>query len=135
MGWGKEEREVFLGKEITRLKNYSEEVAYEIDKEVKKIITECYEKAKSILTRYREELDYIANLLLEKETIEGDELNRILKKELKIGEENKRDKEEKEENEENVVEKVQSKIEGLTDSELDGNVSDKLDIGDNSVES
>jgi len=136
ISWGKEEREVFLGKEITRLKNYSEEVAYEIDKEVRRIITECYEKAKSILMKYREELDYIANLLLEKETIEGDELKRILKKELKIGEEKGDVKEEEERRtEEEVVKNVQSNIERLPSEDLKQNLPTDLKIGDDPVES
>lgn len=84
LSWGKEEQEVFLGREITRLKNYSEEVAAEIDKEVKKIVMDCYERAKAILRAHRKELDEIANLLLEKEVIEGKELKKFLNEELNI---------------------------------------------------
>lgn len=88
LAWGKEEQEVFLGREITRMKNYSEEVAAEIDKEVKKIVLDCYERAKTILREHREQLDEIANLLLEKEVIEGEELKKFLRKELDISDEN-----------------------------------------------
>lgn len=88
LAWGREEQEVFLGREITRMKNYSEEVAAEIDKEVKKIVLDCYERAKTILREHREQLDEIANLLLEKEVIEGEELKKFLRKELDISDEN-----------------------------------------------
>jgi cell division protease FtsH len=82
LAWGKEEQEVFLGKEITRLRNYSEEVASKIDEEVKKIVTNCYERAKEIIRKYRKQLDNIVEILLEKETIEGDELRSILSEEF-----------------------------------------------------
>ncbi|KAF2959922.1 ATP-dependent zinc metalloprotease FtsH [Thermotoga sp. 38H-to] len=82
LAWGKEEQEVFLGKEITRLRNYSEEVANKIDEEVKKIVTNCYERAKEIIRKYRKQLDSIVEILLEKETIEGDELRSILSEEF-----------------------------------------------------
>ena len=99
LAWGKEEQEVFLGREITRMKNYSEEVAAEIDREVKKIVLDCYERAKNILREHREQLDEVANLLLEKEVIEGKELKKFLNKELDLVEE------------ENLVEKVPSESE------------------------
>ncbi|ACM22260.1 ATP-dependent zinc metalloprotease FtsH [Thermotoga neapolitana] len=82
LAWGKEEQEVFLGKEITRLRNYSEEVASKIDEEVKKIVTNCYERAKEIIRKYRKQLDNIVEILLEKETIEGEELRKILSEEF-----------------------------------------------------
>ena len=82
LAWGKNEQEVFLGKEITRLKNYSEEVASQIDEEVKRIVSECYERAKEILIKYRKQMEDIVELLLEKETLEGEELRKILEEEL-----------------------------------------------------
>ncbi len=82
LAWGKTEREVFLGKDLTRLRNFSENVASEIDEEVRRIVTKCYEKAKDILVKYRKQLDDISHILLEKETIEGDELRRMLEREL-----------------------------------------------------
>ncbi len=90
LSWGKTEREVFLGKDLTRLRNFSEEVASEIDEEVRKIVTECYERAKEILKTHRSQLDIIAEKLLEKETIEGDELRALLEEELGEVEENER---------------------------------------------
>ncbi len=79
LSWGKTEKEVFLGKDLTRLRNFSEEVASEIDEEIRKIVTECYERAKKILIEHREKMDMVVEKLLEKETIEGDELRELLK--------------------------------------------------------
>ena len=82
LAWGKTEREVFLGKDLTRIRNFSEEVASEIDEEVRKIVTQCYERAKEILQSHRDQMDRIVEVLLEKETIEGDELRKMLEEEL-----------------------------------------------------
>ena len=78
IAWGKEEEEVFLRRELTRMKNYSEEIASEIDSEVKKIVLTSYEKAKRVLSDQRKKLDEAAEFLLQKETISGKELAEIL---------------------------------------------------------
>ncbi len=83
LSWGKTEKEVFLGKDLARIRNFSEEVASEIDEEVKNIVTKCYNRAKEILRNHRHQMDRIVEILLEKETIEGDELREILNSELK----------------------------------------------------
>lgn len=82
IAWGEEEENVFLGKQLSRMKNYSEETASEIDAQVKTIVSQCYDHAQEILLKYRGKMDDIAKILLEKETIEGEELNRLLKGEL-----------------------------------------------------
>jgi len=56
---GKKREEIFLGRDISEDRNYSEEIAYVIDKEVKAIIDECYERSKEILTEHRDLLDKI----------------------------------------------------------------------------
>ncbi len=84
IAWGEEEDEVFLGKQISHMRNYSDETASEIDKQVRLIVEKSYNSAKEILTKYRDKMDEIANFLLEKETIEGDELDRLLKGELNL---------------------------------------------------
>jgi cell division protease FtsH len=84
VSWGEDEGEVFLGKQIARLPNYSEETASKIDYEVKRIIEESYKKAMDILKKYRDKIDDIATILLEKETIEGEELDKLLKGELSL---------------------------------------------------
>ena len=68
-----EDDEVFIGRDLAHTKNYSEKVADMIDVEVKKIIDECYEKAKKILTEQEEILHKCADLLIEKERITREE--------------------------------------------------------------
>ncbi len=76
--FGKTEEEIFLGREMGVRRYYSEETAKEIDDEIKRIIRESETKAENILKNHKKELDETANLLLEKETITGDELDKIL---------------------------------------------------------
>ncbi len=73
MTFGQKEELVFLGKEIGEQRDYGEAVAQEIDEEVRRIVTKAYERAKDVLTRYREQLDRIAQRLIEVETLEADE--------------------------------------------------------------
>jgi len=72
--FGRKEELVFLGREISEQRNYSEKVAEEIDEEVRRIIDRAYHMAKKILTENRAKLDQIARKLIEVETIEGDNL-------------------------------------------------------------
>ena len=76
---GRKAGPIFLGRDIVEDRNYSEAVANEIDKEVRRIVEECYERAKRLLQENRHLLDAIANRLLEKETIDGEELDELLK--------------------------------------------------------
>jgi cell division protease FtsH len=76
---GRKAGPIFLGRDIVEDRNYSETVASEIDKEVRRIVEECYERAKRLLQENRHLLDAIANRLLEKETIDGEELDRLLR--------------------------------------------------------
>ena len=62
------------------MKDYSEETADEIDKEVKEIMEACYKKAKEILSLNRDKLDQIAKVLIEKETLEGEDLEAVFPK-------------------------------------------------------
>jgi len=73
MTFGQKEELVFLGKEIGEQRDYSEAVAQEIDAEVRRIVGEAHERAREVLTRYREQLDRIAKRLMEVETLEADE--------------------------------------------------------------
>lgn len=75
---GRKAGPIFLGRDIVEDRNYSEQVASEIDKEVRRVVEECYQRAKSLLTEHRHVLEAIAKRLLEKETIDGDELTAIL---------------------------------------------------------
>ncbi len=71
--FGDREELVFLGREISEQRNYSEEVAQQIDQEVKRIINSAYLRARDVLTTYRGKLDAVANRLIHEETIEGPE--------------------------------------------------------------
>ncbi|MDR7433670.1 MAG: ATP-dependent zinc metalloprotease FtsH [Armatimonadota bacterium] len=75
---GKRHGPVFLGRDLVETRNYSEEIAFQIDQEVRRIVDECYEKAKRILTENRDKLERVATALLEKESLEGEELTRLL---------------------------------------------------------
>lgn len=78
--FGKTQELIFLGKEITTEKNYSDAIAYEIDKEVEKLIQRSYQAAKKIIQKKKGVLEFIAKTLIEKETIEKDEFEEIIKK-------------------------------------------------------
>ncbi len=77
--YGKSSREIFLGKDLMREKNYSERTAQLIDAEVKNIVDTCYEKSRSILKKHKALLNKIANTLLEKEIIEGEDFEKLFK--------------------------------------------------------
>ncbi len=68
----------FLGRELSHPKDFSEETARLIDEEIQKIVTEMEEKAVSTLQEHREDLDTLANALLEHETLENEEIECIL---------------------------------------------------------
>ncbi|HST04314.1 MAG TPA: ATP-dependent zinc metalloprotease FtsH [Chloroflexia bacterium] len=68
---GRKEELVFLGREISEQRNYSDEIAYEIDKEVRALVDEAYSRASGILTKYRDKLIEISELLIEKETLDA----------------------------------------------------------------
>ena len=78
LAWGKTEQEVFLGKELTRMRNYSEDVARLIDQEIQKIISTCYNRAKEILEKNRAKMEQIVAVLLEREVMSGEELRAML---------------------------------------------------------
>jgi cell division protease FtsH len=76
--FGRKEELVFLGREISESRNYSEKVAEEIDEEVRQIIDKAYHTSKKLLSEHRDKLDSIVKALLEEETIEGEALTAIL---------------------------------------------------------
>ena len=77
--YGEPEQEVFLGHSVTQHKNISEKTAQSIDQEIKKLVTEAYKKAETILQKNKNELEILAQGLLEFETLSGDEIKDILK--------------------------------------------------------
>ncbi|PZC43533.1 MAG: cell division protease FtsH [Chloroflexi bacterium] len=80
--FGKREEMVFLGKEISEQRDYSEGVAATIDEEVKEIVDTAYQKASEIITSNRDKLEKLAQYLIQNETIEADELIALLDGEL-----------------------------------------------------
>ena len=80
MTYGQPNEHVFMGRDFGQTKDYSEQVAYELDKEVKRIIDEKYDLAKKILTENRDILDELAMSLLECESINAEEFDEIIEK-------------------------------------------------------
>lgn len=77
MIYGQSNEMVFLGREISEQRDYSENVAEKIDAEVSKLVSQAYTEAKDILTKYRAELDAVAQRLIEVETIDRKEFERL----------------------------------------------------------
>ncbi len=70
MAYGKSEEHVFMGRDFGHTRDFSEEIAADIDKEVKRIVDECYAEAKRLLEENKDMLEYISKKLLEEETID-----------------------------------------------------------------
>ncbi|MCX7657262.1 MAG: ATP-dependent zinc metalloprotease FtsH [Oscillospiraceae bacterium] len=80
--YGHDQGEVFLGRDFSSTPNYSENVAAEIDAEIREIIEEAYEKAKDILEENISKLHLVAKHLLKYEKIDGDEFEKLMKGEI-----------------------------------------------------
>lgn len=134
----KHDEQVFLGRDISRSRNYSEKVAAEIDREVRSIIEYCYEKAQNLLKEHRDAVERIVAALKEKETLNAKQIQKLIEdKELKPedaygnGEGNKENKEDSSENNEpkeeadseEKSEDVESDVESIEPKEAE----DKLD--------
>jgi len=78
LSFGGEEEEVFLGRDMSRKQEYSDSTAREIDEEVQKITKEAFNRALDTLKKHRDVLDNVAERLLEKEEIPGDEVKKLL---------------------------------------------------------
>ncbi|MCE5287237.1 MAG: ATP-dependent zinc metalloprotease FtsH [Pelosinus sp.] len=76
--FGRRQEQVFLGRDISRDRNYSEEVAYSIDKEVRRLIEDAYTKTEDMLKTNIDKLHLIAKALIEYETLEGTQLDELL---------------------------------------------------------
>ena len=77
MVYGQKEELIFLGREISEQRDYSENIAEKIDAEVHELVQEAYERAKEILIKYRAQLDAVGQRLIEVETINREEFERI----------------------------------------------------------
>ena len=77
LSFGKRDELVFLGREIGEQRNYSDEVAKQIDEEVRAIIDKAYERAVDTLTQYRDRLDALAEKLIAEETVDSEAFERL----------------------------------------------------------
>lgn len=80
MAYGKSEEHVFMGRDFGHTRDFSEEIAADIDKEVKKIVDDCYTNARKLLEENKDMLEYISKKLLEEETIDEKEFVALMEK-------------------------------------------------------
>ncbi|MDF2682611.1 MAG: cell division protein FtsH, partial [Brevibacillus sp.] len=78
MQFGKSQGQVFLGRDYGNERNYSDQIAYEIDQEMQNIIHECYSRCTDLLTKHRDQLDLIAHTLLRVETLDADQIRQLI---------------------------------------------------------
>ena len=83
--FGSGDHEVFLGRDYNNMRNYSEAVASDIDGEIKKIITYCYDKCNEIIVSNREKLDVVAEYLIANEKVDGVTFEKLMKGEISVG--------------------------------------------------
>lgn len=79
--YGDHHREVFLGRDFGHVKNYSEEISAKIDAEIRRIISQAYDRAKELLTKWKKKLNEVAQVLLDKETLNREEFLEFFKEE------------------------------------------------------
>jgi cell division protease FtsH len=77
MTYGQKEEMIFLGREISEQRDYSEAVAEQIDREVRKIVEDAYKTSKAVLKKYRKQLDLVAQKLLEVESLNREEFEKL----------------------------------------------------------
>lgn len=77
---GKSDEQVFLGRDFSKERNFSEAVASEIDEEIRRIINECYKRGEEIIKHNKPKLEKLASVLLEKEVLDAKEIEKILGK-------------------------------------------------------
>jgi len=78
LAYGKKEEAIFLGREIAQHRDFSEDTALQIDKEVKRIVNEAYEKAHALLSNHRDTLEHVALALLEREVLDAIEVKLLM---------------------------------------------------------
>ncbi len=79
LNYGKNEEHIFLGREIARNRDFSEQTAQGIDEELKELVDKCYTRAKNLISKHIESLHALANALLEKEVLDGQEIDSIIR--------------------------------------------------------
>src|SRR5256714_3441397 len=76
--FGKKEEQIFLGREISQHRDFSEDTAIKIDQAVRRLVSEQYERARTIITENRDTMTRLAESLLERETLDGVQIRRIV---------------------------------------------------------
>ncbi|MBO5857329.1 MAG: AAA family ATPase, partial [Clostridia bacterium] len=125
--YGKDNDEVFLGMDYSHTKNYSEAYANTIDDEVKRILTECYNKCEQLLTEHNDKLVLIAETLIKNEKISGARF-------LELMDENY-DPENDKGNEESATEETTGTVETKTEETVSESTDDDVNITENPVPS
>lgn len=82
--YGHDESEVFLGRDYSQGRNFSENVASEIDAEVRELIETAYEKSKEILESHQDQVHLLSKYLMKNEKIDGDEFEKLMKGEITV---------------------------------------------------
>lgn len=140
VNYDNDDDEVFIGRDLGHTKSFSEDIARSIDEEVKRIIEDCYDKAKKILSENIEILHSCANLLLEKERITREEFENLFKDPSEIAESKNVDSDVSENVEEIAEQSNDSSSNDSTDIELSNNDSTDIEslnnksINNNSTE-
>jgi cell division protease FtsH len=80
LSFGKKEDQIFLGRDLLQHKEYSDRTAFEIDDEIKKLVLENLDRAKALLQENKDKLSDLAQALLEREVLDGDEIDQIIRK-------------------------------------------------------
>ena len=78
LSFGQKEEQIFLGKEFARHRDYSEQTALTVDQEIRRIVSENYEHARKVLLDNKDSLARIAEALLERETLDGPEIDALM---------------------------------------------------------
>jgi len=79
LAFGQKEEQIFLGREFARHKDYSERTAQDIDEEIKQIVDNSYNSARKIIEENINRLHSLANYLLDREALDGDQIEKIIK--------------------------------------------------------
>ncbi|MCX7797670.1 MAG: ATP-dependent zinc metalloprotease FtsH [Melioribacter sp.] len=120
LAYGSKEEEIFLGREITKHKDYSEKTAQEIDEEVKRIVTTCMERAEKILTDNIDLLHKLSKELLEREILDGEEIDKIMRGEELPPVKRNGDKEEMPEHVQKLLEEKKKRESSKNSDKADG---------------
>jgi len=88
IAFGEKEELIFLGREISEQRNYSEETSRKIDSEVRRLVSEGHERARAILERNREVMNRMAEALIEHENLDGEPLRQLLDEVIKYNSNN-----------------------------------------------